>query len=363
MPRNGGSALPGDDAPISSSEASHLFACLAREPAIVLAVSGGPDSTALLWLAARWRKRLKKNGPKLVAVTIDHGLRAESRAEARAVKALARSLGVAHTTLRWMGQKPARGVPAVAREARYGLLAKAARRHGASHVLTGHTRDDQAETVLMRLARGSGVSGLAGMKAGVSVPAARDEFVVLFRPLLHVSKARLLATLAAAKIPHADDPTNRDANFTRARLRMSMPILAREGLTIERLALLADRVQRVEIALHEAVNDAQKKLAPWPWTRGKPIVIDADGYGGLPEEIALRLMGRAISWHATEGPVELGKLESLCAALDGAIHDRWLAPQRSVRFRRTLAGAVVTLARGRLAIEPAPPRRTSPRRP
>lgn len=362
MPRNGGSALPGDDTPISSSEVSHLFAGLTREPAIVLAVSGGPDSTALLWLAARWRKRLR-NGPKLVAVTVDHGLRAEARAEARAVKALAGSLGIAHTTLRWTGKKPVRGVPALAREARYGLLARAACRHGASHILTGHTRDDQAETVLMRLARGSGVSGLAGMKAGVSVPAARDEFIVLFRPLLHVPKARLLATLAAAKIPHADDPTNRDASFTRARLRLSMPILAREGLTAERLARLADRVQRVEIALGEAVNAAQKKLAPWPWARRRPIVIDADAFGALPEEIGLRLIGRAISWHATEGPVELGKLESLCAALDSAIHDRWIAPARSGRFRRTLAGAVVTLSRGRLVIEPAPPRRTPPRRP
>src|SRR3954468_6794572 len=147
---------------ISVSEAAALFADLSDEPALILAISGGPDSTALMWLAARWRAR-RKRGPKLIAVTIDHGLRPESAREALTVKRLARKLGIAHRTMAWTGTKPATGIQEAARNARYRLLADAARKSGARHILTAHTLDDQAETVLFRLARGSGVSGLKGM--------------------------------------------------------------------------------------------------------------------------------------------------------------------------------------------------------
>ncbi len=109
-------------APVSSAEAKTLFGPLAHLPVLVLAVSGGPDSTALLMLAARWRAA-RKAGPKLLAVTVDHGLRPESAGEARAVKRLARRLGVPHRTLRWQGKKPTTGLQEAAREARYRLLA------------------------------------------------------------------------------------------------------------------------------------------------------------------------------------------------------------------------------------------------
>ncbi len=151
-----------DQSPISAQMAKQLFADWASAPALVLAVSGGPDSVALMWLAARWRRALKR-GPDLIAVTIDHGLRPEAAREARDVKRLAASLDIPHRTLRWTGAKPKTGLPAAARDARYLLLAKAARSVGAFHVLTAHTRDDQAETLLMRMARGSGIAGLAGM--------------------------------------------------------------------------------------------------------------------------------------------------------------------------------------------------------
>lgn len=148
-----------DKSPISASDARELFADWKGAPALVLAVSGGPDSVALMWLAARWCRALSR-GPRLVAVTVDHGLRAEAAREAREVKELARTLDIAHRTMRWNGTKPATGVPAAARAERYRLLAQAARSAGASHILTAHTRDDQAETLLMRLLRGSGIAGL-----------------------------------------------------------------------------------------------------------------------------------------------------------------------------------------------------------
>src|SRR6266852_1557531 len=151
-----------DERAVSIAETKALFADLANAPALILAISGGPDSTALLVLAARWRASLKA-GPKLLAVTVDHRLRRESAREAKAVGRLARKLGVAHRILRWNSAKPKTGLQAAARQARYGLLAKAARAASAYHVLTAHTRDDQAETVLIRLTRGSGLAGLGAM--------------------------------------------------------------------------------------------------------------------------------------------------------------------------------------------------------
>ena len=119
--------MPDDDhSAISAQDAKRLFADWKAVPAIVLAVSGGPDSMALMWLAARWRRALAR-GPRLIAVTVDHGLRAESAREARDVKRLARSLDLPHRTMRWTGAKPKTGLPAAARAARYRLLAQAAR--------------------------------------------------------------------------------------------------------------------------------------------------------------------------------------------------------------------------------------------
>src|SRR5712672_2331962 len=232
-----------DKSPISAQEAKRLFADWSGVPAIVLAVSGGPDSIALMWLAPRWRRALA-HGPRLIAVTVDHGLRPEAAAEAREVKRLARSLDLPHRTLRWTGPKPRTGLPAAARAARYRLLAQAARASDATHILTAHTRDDQAETLLMRMLRGSGIAGLAAMAR----ESERDG-VRLARPLLDIPKSRLVATLQKAKIDFADDPTNRDVSFTRPRLRAILPVLAEEGGDSRNLARLAARLARANAAV------------------------------------------------------------------------------------------------------------------
>jgi tRNA(Ile)-lysidine synthase len=338
---------------VRDDEANALFFGLEGLPGLILAVSGGPDSTALLVLAARWAKRLKR-APKLLAVTIDHGLRAEAAREAAAVKRLARRLGVSHRTLRWRGKKPKSGLPEAARHARYQLLAQAAARAGYGHVLTAHTLDDQAETVLFRLARGSGVVGLAAMSRVTPLPKSGDgtisgqRTIFLLRPLLHVSKARLVATLQAARVAYSDDPTNRDPRFTRARLRTLMPALAREGLDARGLARLAARMRRAESTIEFAVSAARAALAPGPWRQRGPVVFEIGRFASLPTEVALRLLGRAIAHTGDEGPVELAKLETLYDALRLA-HSR---------LRRTLAGALITLGSDRLTVERAPPRRT-----
>lgn len=361
-----------DDAPLTTTEAATLFADLAALPAVVLAVSGGPDSTALLVLAARWRAALAA-GPRLVAATVDHGLRPGSGDEALAVGRLAGDLGIAHHILRWTGEKPAAGLQAAARAARYRLLAVAAREAGARHVLTGHTRDDQAETVLFRLARGSGLAGLAGMArvAPLPLPAGddREPALLLVRPFLDVPKARLVATLAAAGIACADDPSNRDPRFTRSRLRALLPGLAAEGLTAPRLARLADRMRRADAALEAAVERlaadlAVADLAGFGLAGGDGVVrLDAAGWARAPAELRLRLLGRLIDRVGHEGPVELGKLETVADALAAAVVATAITaagggPESAARFRRTLAGATVTLAGGRLSVAPAPPRRS-----
>ena len=333
--------------PISVAEIRELFADLVDAQALVLAVSGGPDSIALLHLAARWRAA-RKNGPKLLAVTIDHGLRPESAREALAVKRLAKALGVSHRTLRWQGPKPKTGLQQAARTARYLLLADAARKAGARHVLTAHTRDDQAETVLIRLARGSGVTGLAAMARVSSVPGEGE--ITLLRPFLEIPKSRLLTTLRAAQIPYADDPSNRDPRFTRVRFRESIPMLEREGLTASRLALLARRVRRADAALEAMVDEAGHRLCGGEWLSNGPIRLDGPGFARLSPEISLRILGRAVAAVGDEGAVELGKLEALWEAIpkpNGA----------AIRFRRTLAGALVTCTREAVTVERAPTRR------
>jgi tRNA(Ile)-lysidine synthase len=334
---------------ISAAEAKRLFAGWTSVPALVLAVSGGPDSVALMWLAARWRAALKQ-GPRLVAVTVDHDLRAESAREARDVKRLATSLGLDHRTLVWRGDKPKTGLPAAARAARYDLLTKAARRAGAVHVVTAHTRDDQAETVIMRLSRGSGIAGLAGM-----APQSARDGITLVRPLLDVPKDRLIATLRRAGIGFATDPTNHDLAFTRPRLRALMPALAEEGADARNLARLAARLARANAALERMTDGAERYLGSLDLA-GPGAGYDLAAFSALNDEIRVRLLLRAIDRVGIEGPAELGKVETLLQALDSASLPVKSA-RKGARFKQSLAGAIVSIARGRIDIVPAPPRR------
>jgi len=365
--------VPAVNAAVSEAEADALFADLAAEPALVLAISGGPDSTALLYLMARWCT-VRRPAPHLVAVSIDHGLRPEARREAAAVKRLSEKLGVEHRTVRWRDAKPSTGIQEAARVARYRLLRTAAHRANAHCVLTAHTLDDQAETVLFRMARGSGLAGICGMARTVpidnlatsfgqpidAVHSARDaegsnrsKPVVVVRPLLEVPKGRLIATLQEAGIAYADDPSNVDPRFARSRLRKLMPALADEGLTPQCLVRLARRVRRSEAA-HEAVVDwAAKRLGLAADSRR--VELNSADWREFPAEIALRLLGRAIGTIGTEGPVEFGKLEALGEALDAAVAGG--VP----RFRRKLAGAMVSLQKNCIVIDQAPARRSGPR--
>ena len=289
-------------------------------------------------------------------MTIDHGLRKESKREAKAVEKLAQKLGIEHRTLEWTGRKPKTGLQEAARLARYRLLSQVAKEVGAGYVLTAHTLDDQAETILFRLARGSGISGLAGMYSTWPMPVEEGLGILLLRPLLTVPKSRLIATLKVAKIRYANDPSNRDPRFTRSRLRELMPMLAREGLTASRLALVAKRVQRVEeMLLNVMAHTNARVVAAGSSTDDNPAtVLHTDLFSALPREIAIRVLGWTIR-KAGSNPVELGKLEVFYEVMYRALDD-------GVPFRRTLAGALVTVARDKITIEPAPPRRAGLRK-
>ncbi|MFM9941587.1 MAG: tRNA lysidine(34) synthetase TilS [Hyphomicrobiaceae bacterium] len=284
------------DAPLSDEEVDALFRPLCRYQALVLAVSGGADSTAMMHAAAAWRDRLAAP-PKLLVVTIDHGLREEAAAEAATVAAQAKALGLEHRTLSWTGPKPPTGIQAAARTARYSLLLNAACQMGAAAIVTAHTADDQAETVLMRLARGSGVDGLAGIPA-VGQVVQRDasgepRAYPVHRPFLGISRRRLLATLAATGSAYSDDPSNQDPRFERVRVRDALVHLQALGVTRETIARAATRLQTAKAALDHATDALWRAAVTEP--HGLMLVIDQQAVAAAPDEIGLRLLRRALA--------------------------------------------------------------------
>ncbi|WP_299397429.1 tRNA lysidine(34) synthetase TilS [Pelagibius sp.] len=244
-----GSAMPDiATAPVSAEEFDRAMAALGPfepKPAVAVALSGGGDSLALTLLLKRW---VQRRGGSLLAVTVDHGLRRGSAAEAGRVHAQAGRLGIAHRVLRWRGPKPEGSPQAAARDARYALLTAACRRHGILHLALAHHLEDQAETLLLRLGRGSGLEGLAGM-----APLTETAELRLLRPLLAMPKARLLETVKARRQGWVEDPSNERADFARVRLRRLMPALAREGLSADRLATACGHLGRARAALEGEV--------------------------------------------------------------------------------------------------------------
>lgn len=203
--------------------------------ALGVAVSGGSDSLALLHLCADWGA--DRDVP-VVAVTIDHGLRPESAGEADLVKRICAGLAVEHTTLKWRGWSGQGNLQNAARQARRALIADWALAEGVDAVALGHTRDDQAETVLMNLARGSGVDGMAGMPAATEV-----NDLLWIRPLLTSGRAELQDYLTERDVTWVNDPSNDDTTFTRVKARKALTTLEDLGLSVDRLAAMADRMQ------------------------------------------------------------------------------------------------------------------------
>jgi tRNA(Ile)-lysidine synthase len=255
------------------------------KPTLAAAVSGGADSLALAVLLHGWARR---RGGRGVALVVDHGLRRGSGAEARRVAGQLGGLGLQAQVLPWRGPKPEADVQATARAARYRLLSGWCARHAVLHLALGHHLDDQAETLLLRLGRGSGLDGLACMAPVVELPDLR-----LLRPLLAVPRAALEATLRARGIDWLKDPANRDPAHARVRLRRLAPALAREGLSAGRLAGTAAHLARARAALEEATAEVLARAAvPDPagfaW-------LDPGPWAAAPHEVRLRALARLLA--------------------------------------------------------------------
>ncbi len=289
-----------------------MFAQLRQYATLVIAVSGGSDSTALMHLMARWRAPLPKPAPILVIATVDHGLRPGSADETEAVAVAAAELRLAHRTLRWTAPKPATAIQAEARSARYRLLTALAVTFPNPALVTAHTRDDQAETVLMRLARGSGIDGLSGI--GASRPAEPPLAVALERPLLGVAKARLVATLRASSIAWSEDPSNRNPDFERTRWRQARSTLDNLGLDSKAIARSAARLRRAAQALATIADAAWHALADTH--HGAYTSLDLAMFEAQPSEIRLRLLMRALQACGGAGmPPSLSQSEALLALI------------------------------------------------
>jgi tRNA(Ile)-lysidine synthase len=322
---------------------------------VALAVSGGSDSTALMVLFAEWLAHKRRSAESVTVLTVDHGLRPGSAAEAKTVALHSAAFGFEHVTLVWSGPKPTTGIQDAARRARYRLIADYARAHGVSMVLTGHTADDQAETLLMRLARGSGLDGLSGI-APIHVLDAQQgppgaSRIELVRPLLGIARARLQATLRARGISWLEDPSNAWPVFERARLRAAKAERDKLGLTNDSLALTARRLQRARAALENAVavfvNPAAGavRIDPCGFYR-----IDRARLRTAPAEIALRVLVRAIAAAGGAGePVPLAKAEAINEAVQGEGVGSF-----------TLGRAVVTATPSEVVIEREPGREPLP---
>jgi tRNA(Ile)-lysidine synthase len=245
-----------------------------------VAVSGGGDSVALLVLAVR-------AGVAVEAATVDHGFRPEAAAEAAAVAALCTRLGVAHQTLRWTWDGRGNRMEA-AREGRMAALAAWAGARGLPAVALAHTRDDVAETFLMRLARRSGVDGLAAMAARRAAAG-----TVWLRPLLSVGRADLRAWLRAEGIAWADDPTNDDPAHGRTQARAALAALAPLGITAAGLAEVAGHLRAAREALHAATVAAGARVFR---AEAGALAVDRAALAAEPEEIRRRLLDAAFRW-------------------------------------------------------------------
>jgi tRNA(Ile)-lysidine synthase len=316
-----------------------LFAGVAGEPAIALAVSGGADSLALMLLAQRWATGLDP-APRLFVYSVDHGLRPEAADEVAMVLRAAATLGLPARGLAWTGAKPETGVQEAARIARYRLMGSAMAEDGATVLLTAHHLQDQAETVLMRMAHGSGIEGLRGMAVMADI-----EGIRVHRPLLAVDPTALRAVVDAAGLTPAEDPSNTDPHYERVRWRQAMPELAALGLDAAALSLFAERMAETDAAIAQMADGCFAEI------------VRLDGFGaarielapfvGLSPAISTRLLGRVLNIvGGRQKPRALGQVERL----------RQTIAEQGLAKATTVLGCVIRIKDGAVAVAREPGR-------
>ncbi|MEI9994959.1 MAG: tRNA lysidine(34) synthetase TilS [Rhizomicrobium sp.] len=265
-----------------------LLAGGAPWPAAV-AVSGGGDSIALMHLLAGWAKAARQAPPAVV--TVDHGLQQGSAATARAVARWAKQAGLESKVLRWRGPPPASGIEAAAREARYRLMGEWLRGRKLSALYVGHTGDDQAETFLLRLMRGSGLDGLSAMRPVAAWPVPGFAELAVVRPLLGLERGAVRDHLAVRKHAWIEDPMNGEDRFARVRVRKLLPALEDAGLSRARIAAAAGHLARAREAL-ESVTAAVLSRAVR--LRDAALHVDIAALTAAPREVGLRALAQLL---------------------------------------------------------------------
>ncbi len=319
-----------------------IFAPLSDFRRVALAVSGGADSLALMLLAAEYANATGTR-ERFIVYSVDHGLRPEAAAEVDFVIGEARRLGFAARPLRWDGEKPATGIQQAARLARYRLFAEAMRHDGAEALVTAHHLGDQAETVLMRLAHGSGIEGLRGMDYFTEI----GELKIV-RPLLGVDPAELGAVVDEAGLEPVTDPSNADLDYERVRWRQVMPQLEALGLDARRLATFAERMRDAESALVAMTAEAMSmvEFAPGDGKAafGRNLLMT------IPRAIAVRVVGRVLE------RVGGGRKPHALAAVE-SLTDRLICEP----VRTTLHGCIVRSGGKTVRVSREPGRQTGSR--
>lgn len=256
------------------------------ENVIAAGVSGGADSLALVIRLHRWAQVRHK---KIVALTVDHRLRAESADEAAYVAELMHRLGIEHHILVWDGEKPLKGIEEEARKARYRLLQKWCCDNNVAVLAMGHHRRDQAETFLLRLQRGSGVYGLSGI-----LPVSRRGNLTIIRPQLDEAPEELKEYLAEQSIEWVEDPSNQCDDFMRVKIRKFLPLLAQElGISEQRLADTAAVLGRTRAYIEEQVSKIIVNQVCM-FGNGLAFALSQKQAGELPQEICYRLLAQLI---------------------------------------------------------------------
>lgn len=257
---------------------------------IAVAVSGGPDSMALVLLAHEWAAA---RNIRMVALTVDHQLRPESTSEAKQVHQWLHDREIPHHILTWSHDAVVSNIQATARNARYALMESWCLANGFHHLLLAHHLEDQAETFLIRLGRGSGVDGLSAMS-----PIVRTRSLSLLRPLLHIHKEALTATLKEYQQPFISDPSNENSAFTRVKMRALLPALNAVGISADTLTDTARHMARARSFLEISTRDAWQSMVT-PHVEGY-ISLELKKFQSLHSEIALRLLAETIRWMNNE---------------------------------------------------------------
>ncbi|MGE3333325.1 MAG: tRNA lysidine(34) synthetase TilS [Rhodospirillaceae bacterium] len=285
------------------------------EARVAVAVSGGADSLALALLLTHWAR---SNNVTVHALTVDHCLREAGADEAKQVQLWMSAAKVPHTTLRWDGGAAYRGRPGsaqgAARDARYALMLDWCAENGASHLFLAHHADDQGETFLLRLARGSGVDGLAAM-----TPLSERGGIFLARPLLGIPKTRLIAFCEDVGQPWIEDPSNQNGAYARARFRAAREMLEREGLSTDRLLATADHMRRARAALDHYVGALLREACAWDKYGVGRVSLQA--LAAAPEEIGLRALAAILQ--IASGQVYRPRFERLQRLYDSLRGGAW----------------------------------------